>query len=32
MTETTKGTKGKLKREKGNLANEGVGGGFPVFS
>ena len=32
MTETTKGTKVKLKREKGNLANEGVGGGFPVFS
>ncbi len=32
MTETTKGTKGKQKREKGNLANEGVGGGFRVFS
>ena len=33
MTETiAKGTKGKLKREKGNLTNEGVGGGFHVFS
>ena len=33
MTETiTKDTKGKLKRRKGDLANEGVGGGFHVFS